>query len=153
MINHAGDKSPDLNLSFDFEIQIIKQAVWTGTENEEGMKVLPLLQWQVWVSSTTQQVFHPSWPPVGQAVADTGSLSAPRSIMSCSDRLKGRLNLDSPQQEAVDKVRPFVKPFITHEPPTVMKLDDCWDAASFSKLQGWPGIKDHGFIEQFACHW
>ena len=81
----------------------------------------------------TQQVFHPVYPPIGQAAADTGSLSYPWSIMSSPEWLKGRLNLDSPQREAVDSVRPFVA-LCNERDIAVIELDDCWDVGWFLKL-------------------
>ena len=81
--------------------------------------------------------FSSGWPPSGQAVADTGSLSYPWSIMSLPEWLKGRLNLDSPQREAVDNVRPFVT-LCNERDIAVITLDDCWDVGWFLKLWGWP---------------
>ncbi len=68
--------------------------------------------------------------------------------MSSPGGVKGRLNLDSPQREAVDKTRPFVTP-LNGRDIAVIEAADCPEIRlDFEVVDADPGIRDHRFIEQ-----
>ena len=68
--------------------------------------------------------------------------------MSLPDWLKGKPNLDSPQREAVDNVRPFVT-LCNKRDIAVITWMIAEMSTDFWSCRADLGIKDRGFIEQW----